>query len=199
MRVVNRLFEHGIDNRFFQLFNDFNKFTINKLISIYEYLEEVLFDFIKDRYIIPEFQKKFSYEYEQKLNKFYDEESKRQLKNDLLTSLLIKFVCRYLPNQSKESQSRDLFEMIREKNIYLPEQIQIELKELKDSLGAKLSYAIEIAKYFKRKKYLGKLASDNNKDIFEKKDENKIKEEEQKKIEQEEIFDDDYGDGDRDL
>ena len=153
-----------INNKFFQLFNDFSKFTINKLISVYEYLEEVLLEFIKDRYIIPEFQNKLPKEYEEKLNEYYDEEPKRELKNDLLTSLLIKFVCRYLPNETKNSQSRDLFEMIREKNINLPENIQSELKNLKSSkLAAKLKYAIEIAKFFKKKQNLGKGILDKNK------------------------------------
>ena len=187
-----------LDNKFFQLFNDFYKFSINKLISMYEYLEEVLFDFIKERYIIPEFQKKIPFEYEAKLNKFYDEESKRELKNDLLTSLLIKFVCRYLPNETKESQSRDLFEMIREKNIYLPEQIREELKYLKDKLGAKLSYAIEITKYFKMKRFLGQLAKEKNNVKIKEKNEIKIEENVPKKKEPEEVFEDDPDD-DRDV
>ena len=188
-----------IDNRFFQLFNNFNKFTINKLISIYEYLEEVLFDFIKDRYIIPEFQKKIPFEYEQKLDKFYDEEPKRELKNNLLTSLLIKFVCRYLPNISEESKSRDLFEMVREKNIYLPDKMQLELKNLtNNNLGAKLVYAVEITKYFKKKINLGKGA--NEKKIEENKDDDKKKNPVPKPEEKEpEVIDDDDDDEDRGL
>ena len=186
-----------IDNRFFQLFNDFNKFTINKLISIYEYLEEVLFDFIKDRYIIPEFQKKIPFEYEQKLDKFYDEEPKRQLKNNLLTSLLIKFVCRYLPNISEESKSRDLFEMVREKNIYLPDKMQSELKNMTNTnLGAKLVYAVEITKYFKKKINLGKgaLEKKNNENIVNDQNKNPVP-----KPEEPEVFDDDDDDDDRGL
>ena len=188
-----------IDNRFFQLFNDFNKFTINKLISIYEYLEEVLFDFIKDRYIIPEFQKKIPFEYEQKLDKFYDEEPKRELKNNLLTSLLIKFVCRYLPNISEESKSRDLFEMVREKNIYLPDKMQLELKNLtNNNLGAKLVYAVEITKYFKKKINLGKGAVENkNKEnIDNDKNKNPIPKPQEKEPEE---FDEDDDDEDRGL
>ena len=185
-----------IDNRFFQLFNDFNKFTINKLISIYEYLEEVLFDFIKDRYIIPEFQKKIPFEYEQKLDKFYDEEPKRQLKNNLLTSLLIKFVCRYLPNISEESKSRDLYEMVREKNIYLPDKMQLELKNMTKNLAAYLVYAVEITKYFKKKINLGKgaLEKKNNENIVNDQNKNPVP-----KPEEPEVFDDDDDNDDRGL
>ena len=174
----------NIDKRFFELFNNF---TINKLISIYEYLEEVLFGFIKDQYIIQEFQKEIPYEYEQKLEKYYMDESKRELKNDLLTSLLIKFCCRYLPHLSKESEIRGLFQMIREKNINLSEQIQLDLENLvnndsDNSLDAKLSYAIGITKFFIRKKRL------NPNDIPQNQDNNNNKGQKPNVEEQEEIF-----------
>ena len=131
------------------------------------------------------------------MNKFYDEESKRQLKNDLLTSLLIKFVCRYLPNISEESQSRDLFEMIREKNIYLPDKMQLELKNMTNTnLGAKLVYAVEITKYFKKKINLGKgaLEKKNNENIVNDQNKNPVP-----KPEEPEVFDDDDDDDDRGL
>ena len=182
----------NMDKRFFDLFNNF---TINKLISIYEYLEEVLFQFIKDNYIIQEFQKRISYEYEQKLDNYYKDESKRELKNDLLTSLLIKFSCRYLPKLTKESESRGLFEMIREKNINLSEQIQLDLKNLvKNGLDATLSYAIEITKYFIRMKKLNtkKDIPDNKDEVKEIKDNKNSNNNIGKKIKvEEEIFEDD--------
>ena len=144
-----------LNKKFIQLFNDSNKFTINKLVSIYEYAEEQLWEFISDRYINEEFKLNiYSIKYSRNLKDFYDNESRRALKNDMLTSLLIKFVCRYLPYEPKESQSRDLFEMIREKNINLPEYIQKELLVMKNTFGAKLCDAINITSYFVQKKNL---------------------------------------------
>ena len=144
-----------LDKKFIQLFNDSNKFTINKLISIYEFLEDELWDFIANRYINEEFKiLGFTNKFKPNLNEFYDNESNRELKNDMLTSLLIKFVCRYLPYEPKESQTRDLFEMIREKNMNLSEKIQKELQEMKNTFGAKLSDAIDITTYFVQKKKL---------------------------------------------
>jgi hypothetical protein len=105
-----------LNKNFIQLFSDSNNFTINKLVSIYEYMEEILWDFIADRYVNEEFKRRgFSREYKAQLTKYCQNEDKRELKNKKLLSLLIKFICRYLPNESKEIESRDLFEMIKEK------------------------------------------------------------------------------------
>ena len=70
----------------------------------------------------------------------------------MLTSLLIKFVCRTLPNESPENQSRYLFEVLKEKNINLPKKILDELDNIKISLGALLNNAIDITLYFATKK-----------------------------------------------
>ena len=165
-----------LDKKFIQLFNDSNKFTINKLVSIYEYTEEQLWEFIADRYINEEFKEDtYSSKFKDKLKEFYDNESQRELKNDMLASLLIKFVCRYLPYERKESKSRDLFEMIREKNINLPEKIQKELEVMKNTFGANLSDAINITGYFVQKKNL------KERQILENIKE-KAKKEEEKKI-----------------
>ena len=178
-----------LDKKFIQLFNDSNKFTINKLISIYEFLEDELWDFIANRYINEEFKIiGFTNKFKPNLNEFYDNESNRELKNDMLTSLLIKFVCRYLPYEPKESQTRDLFEMIREKNMNLSEKIQKELQEMKNTFGAKLSDAIDITTYFVQKKKL-KQRKEKQESQPEKKqkDENKIIINESDKKEDEEI------------
>ena len=178
-----------LDKKFIQLFNDSNKFTINKLISIYEFLEDELWDFIANRYINEEFKIiGFTNKFKPNLNEFYDNESNRELKNDMLTSLLIKFVCRYLPYEPKESQTRDLFEMIREKNMNLSEKIQKELQEMKNTFGAKLSDAIDITTYFVQKKKL-KQRKEKQESQPEKKqkDENKIIINESGKKEEEEI------------
>jgi len=193
-----------LDKKFIQLFNDSNKFTINKLVSIYEYTEEQLWEFISDRYINEEFKNNnYSIKFHKILKEFYESEPKRELKNDMLTSLLIKFVCRYLPYEPKESQSRDLFEKIREKNISLPEKIQNELENMKNTLGIKLCDAINITSYFVQKKNLKEKqnienlkAKENKKDINEivvNEHDNAEKEEEE---EEEEV--EDY-DKDRDL
>ena len=178
-----------LDKKFIQLFNDSNKFTINKLISIYEFLEDELWDFIANRYINEEFKIiGFTNKFKPNLNEFYDNESNRELKNDMLTSLLIKFVCRYLPYEPKESQTRDLFEMIREKNMNLSEKIQKELQEMKNTFGAKLSDAIDITTYFVQKKKL-KQRKEKQESQQEKKqkEENKIIINESGKKEEEEI------------
>jgi hypothetical protein len=157
---INQIKFHSnlyLDEKFIQLFNELNKFTINKLISIYEFLEDELWDFISDRYINIEFKTQgFSDKFRKILNAFYDDESKRELKNDILTSLLIKFICRYLPYETKESQSRDLFEMIREKNMNLSEKIQSELQEMKNKFGARLCDSIDITTYFVQKRNLNR-------------------------------------------
>ena len=141
-----------LDKKFIQLFNDSNNFTINKLISIYEFLENELWDFIANRYINEEFKLiNFSNKYKAELNEFYENEPNRELKNDMLASLLVKFVCRYLPYEPKESHSRDLFQMILEKNMNLSEKIQKELEDMKNKFGAKLSDAIDITTYFVQK------------------------------------------------
>ena len=178
-----------LDKKFIQLFNDSNKFTINKLISIYEFLEDELWDFIANRYINEEFKiLGFTNKFKPNLNEFYDNESNRELKNDMLTSLLIKFVCRYLPYEPKESQTRDLFEMIGEKNMNLSEKIQKELQEMKNTFGAKLSDAIDITTYFVQKKKL-KQRKEKQESQQEKKqkEENKIIINESGKKEEEEI------------
>ena len=199
---INQIKFHSnlyLDKKFIQLFNDSNKFTINKLISIYEFLEDELWDFISDRYINKEFKSNvFSNKFRKNLNDFYDNESKRELKNDMLTSILIKFICRYLPYEPKESQSRDLFEMIREKNMNLSEKIQNELQEMKNTFGAKLSDAIDITRYFVQKRNLNQKKEEIEK---RKEDVNEIvvNEEEKKKVEEEEVVDDEDYDDDRDL
>ena len=207
---INQIKFHSnlyLDKKFIQLFNDSNKFTINKLISIYEFLEDELWDFISDRYINKEFKSNiFSNKFRKNLNEFYDNESKRELKNDMLTSLLIKFICRYLPYEPKESQSRDLFEMIREKNMNLSEKIQNELQEMKNTFGAKLSDAIDITRYFVQKRNLNqrreaiektkeKEKEDVNENVI---NEDKKKEEEEEDNNDEVVDDDDYDD-ERDL
>ena len=138
-----------LDKEFIQLFNDLNEFTINKLISIYEFFEEELWDFISDRYINQEFKTQgFCAKYKRTLTDFYNKESERKLKNDLLTSLLIKFVCRYLPYEPKESESKNLFQMLLEKNMNLPEEIRIDLQAIKYYFEPYLRDTIDITSFF---------------------------------------------------
>ena len=202
---INQIKFHSnlyLDKKFIQLFNDSNKLTINKLISIYEFLEDELWDFISDRYINEEFKCiGFSNKFKKNLNDFYEEENKRELKNDMLTSLLIKFICRYLPYEPKESQSRDLFEMIREKNMNLSEKIQNELQEMKNKFGATLCDSIDIARYFVQKRNLNqkKEQNENKKENIEKKEENEIVNEPANQPEEVENEEEEEEDQDRDL
>ena len=202
---INQIKFHSnlyLDKKFIQLFNDSNKLTINKLISIYEFLEDELWDFISDRYINEEFKCiGFSNKFKKNLNDFYEEENKRELKNDMLTSLLIKFICRYLPYEPKESQSRDLFEMIREKNMNLSEKIQNELQEMKNKFGATLCDSIDIARYFVQKRNLNqkKEQNENKKENIEKKEQNEIIKEPANQPEEVENEEEEEEDQDRDL
>ena len=189
-----------LDKKFIQLFNDSNKFTINKLISIYEYMEDELWDFITDRYINKEYKLVgFSDNAKEALNKFYDEEDNRELKNGALTSLLIKFVCRYLPYLSKGSETRGLFEMLREKNLNLSEKIQNELKDMNNTFGAKLSDTNDITLYFVQKRNLKRKSQQQNKKVEKENDneniintdENKNNVEEEKNEEEEDEEDKD--------
>ena len=174
---INQIKFHSnlyFNKKFIQLFNDNNKFTINKLISIYEFFEEVLWEFISDRYINEVFKSRiYITKFKRILDDFYDKESERKLKNDLLTSLLIKFVCRYLPYEPKESASRDLFQMLLEKNMNLPEEIKKDLQEMKNYFGAKLRDAIDITAYFSFKN------RGNNEIIIDEKDIGEEEEEEE--------------------
>ena len=202
---INQIKFHSnlyLDKKFIQLFNDSNKLTINKLISIYEFLEDELWDFISDRYINEEFKCiGFSNKFKKNLNDFYEEENKRELKNDMLTSLLIKFICRYLPYEPKESQSRDLFEMIREKNMNLSEKIQNELQEMKNKFGATLCDSIDIARYFVQKRNLNQRReqNENKKENIEKKEQNEIINEPANQPEEVENDEEEEEDQDRDL
>ena len=141
-----------LDNQFILIISDLKKITINQLISMYEFIEENIWDFIAQRYVSKEFNNPFNDT--KKLDEFYDNESNRELKNDMLTSLLIKFVCRTLPNEPPESQSRDLFVVLKERNMNLPKDILDELDGMKNSLGALLSNAISITFYFVNQKNL---------------------------------------------
>ena len=153
-----------LDHKFISLIYS-NKFTINKLITIYEFLEEQLWKFIADLYINKEFKDFFFCVRNKKiLDDFYENENNRELKNDMLTSLLIKFVCRKLPNEPKEYQSRNLLAMIKEKNMNLPKPILEELDEMKNYIGPTLSDVIEITLYFVWRKKQSLLLSPGQKD-----------------------------------
>ena len=133
---------------------------------MYEFIEENIWEFIAQRYVRKEFNNPFNDT--KKLDEFYENESNRELKNDMLTSLLIKFVCRTLPNEPPESQSRDLFVVLKERNMNLPKDILDELDGMKNSLGALLSNAISITFYFVSQKNFkirnkNKIKENNNK------------------------------------
>ena len=142
-----------LNKDFIQLINDSKTFTINKLISIYEFVEEEIWEYIKDTYISDEFKAEgFYLNHKQFLDNYYNEEDKRELKNKMLGSLLIRFICRYLPYGSKNVKKSDyLFEMLIIKNPNLTKNHRIELEQLKEKLDAKISDAIDIASWLTRK------------------------------------------------
>ena len=64
----------------------------------------------------------------------------------MLISLLIKYICRYLPYESNDMENKDLFRTIQEKNYYLPENIKKELDELSKSWGILIRNTIDFTK-----------------------------------------------------
>ena len=169
-------FHHNLylDEDFIKLFQSSNIFTINKLISIYELAEDKQWYFFAQRYVNEEFKSKDYYEKNKKqIDEFYENESERELKNDMIASLLIKFVCRYLPYEPKESETKDLFKMILEKNMNLPDKIQSELLDMKNKFGVQLKNSIDITRYFYRKREEKKIKLDNEKEQKQKEDDKK--------------------------
>ena len=188
-----------LNKKFIELFKTSN-FTINKLISIYEFMEEERWEFIQDRYVSEEFKKRgFSITYKKQLDEFYNDEQNRELKNEMIASLLIKFICRYLPNESKDNENRDLFEIIKEKNINLSEKIQKELQDLKNKFGAKLCDIIDLTQYIVQKNKISKRKPEEKKpEPVGKVDENKPNPDdnpEPEPKEEEEIEDESEGEG----
>ena len=145
-----------LNDKFIELFKNSNTLTINKLISIYEFMEESIWDFIQDRYVNEEFKKEMSKKLKVQLDEYYNQEEKRVLKNDMLASLLIKFICRYLPyiKEKEINEKNDLFGMLMNKNINLNENIKKELEQLQEKFGAKLYEIIDITRYFVKKNNL---------------------------------------------
>ncbi len=136
-----------LNKDFIHFFSIYKYITINKLVSLYEFLEEELWENISDRYVNQCFHCTGNLEkIKTEINKFIKEENKRELKNDMLISLLIKYICRYLPYASKEMENRDLFQTIQEKNSYLQDNIKKELDELSKNWGIQLKNTIDFTK-----------------------------------------------------
>jgi len=136
-----------LNQDFIHFFSIYKYITINKLVSLYEFLEEQLWESISDRYVNQCFRCTGNLEkIKSEINKFIKEENTRGLKNDLFISLLIKYICRYLPYEKNDMENKDLFLTIQEKNAYLPENIKKELDELSKSWGIQIKNAIDFTK-----------------------------------------------------
>ena len=193
-----------LNQTFIQIFKNFNNLTINKLISIYEYMEQLLWKFIANRYINQDYRGSgFVAKNKEKIDNFIDNERKRELKNEMLISLLIKFICRNLTKSNEEIQKikgDDLFKTIQEKNINLPQGIRDDLLNLKKEIGAEVIYAFELTDYL-----VGKIMGNKNsqkknveiKNTFEN-NENNINEKTEK-VEEEEQAENDEEEDERDL
>ena len=130
---------------FIRFFDNNKSITINKLISLYEFLEEKLWITISDRYVKKCFHCTGNLEkIKAEINEYIKNENSRELKNNKLISLLIKFICRYLPYEKDEIQNKDLFKTIIEKNSYLPSNIKNELTERTKTWGIKVKDAIDL-------------------------------------------------------
>jgi hypothetical protein len=134
-----------LNQDFLQLFKNFKFITINKLISLYEFSEENLWENIADRYVNKIFHCTGEIEkLKPMINAFIKNEDDRELKNDMLISLLIKFICRYLPYAKEDMASNDLFKIIKEKNDNLPDNIKKELSKLTSEWGIEVKNAIDL-------------------------------------------------------
>ena len=152
-----------LNQNFIQIFKNYTNLTINKLVSIYEYMEQLLWTFIANRYINKKFiGSGFINKYMDEINNFIDEENKRELKNEMLVSLLIKFICRYLPNASEEILSKDLFGTIQEINSNLSTGVQNDLLKLKTKFGIGVIYAKELTDYLEQRVKTKKRSNQQN-------------------------------------
>jgi hypothetical protein len=141
-----------LNQNFIQIFKNNTTLTINKLVSLYDYMEQLLWRFIANKYINLKFNESYlPSNIRDKIDNFIHEENKRELKNEMLVSLLIKFICRYLINASEEILSKDLFGTIQEINPNLSNGVQNDLKDLKGKLGAGIIYAKELTDYLEQK------------------------------------------------
>ena len=152
---INQIELHSnlyLDQVIIPLFKGENQLTINKLVSIYELIEENLWEDISNFYVKNCFKSNiFCTNFKNQLNEFYEKEQQRELKNETLASLLIKFVCRYLPYESEQSKSNKLFLKIKEKNLNLSPKVLKELEEMNNNFGVQLSDAVSITRYFVRR------------------------------------------------
>jgi len=180
-----------LNQNFIQIFKNHTTLTINKLVSIYEYMEKLLWEFIADRYISKKFiEPHLVSRIRDQINNFINEENKRELKNEMLLSLLIKFICRYLPNASEEILSKDLFGTIQEINPNLSEGVKKDLLKLKEELNIKVIYAKELTYYLNsrinrvnnRNQYLDRHGYNQQKEVVDDYDEDEEEEEEERDI-----------------
>ena len=188
-----------LNQEFINIFNNNNSLTINKMISIYEFVEELHYDYIKDRYISSEFKETGFIKKNKKIVlDFINNENNRNLKNELLLSLLIKFACRFLPSQLSNIKNRNLFELIKEKYTF-PKLIIDELIKLKEEWGIEVQYSIELIDYLKSiiqipNEKINKKNNDNNNNNQNQNEENRNNEKEEN-----ESDDDDNDDDERDI
>ena len=117
-------------------------------------MEEINWNFIQRRYVNKGFKKEMSKNLKIKLEEYYNKEEKREIKNNMIASLLIKFICRTLPYIPIKDNDKDLFEMLMNKNINLNEKIKNELEQLKKIFGAKLCEIVDITRFFVQKNNL---------------------------------------------
>jgi hypothetical protein len=153
-----------LNQNFIQIFKNNTTLTINKLVSLYDYMEQLLWRFIANKYINLKFNESYlPSNIRDKIDNFIHEENKRELKNEMLVSLLIKFICRYLINASEEILSKDLFGTIKEINSNLSIGVQKDLLKLKEELGISVKYAMGLIYYLEERiKYKIKINKINN-------------------------------------
>ena len=140
-----------IEQQFWSIFKLKNSLTINKIFTIYEFFEEENIGIIINRYINRDFNNELKEEHRKMIIDFIKKENKTSLKKELLLSLLIKYICRNLPNPREPEQLKEqnLFKILSEKYSEIQENIKKDLNELSEG-GAKIKDAISIARYLRK-------------------------------------------------
>ena len=140
-----------IEQQFWSIFKLKNSLTINKIFTIYEFFEEENIGIIINRYINRDFNNELKEEHRKMIIDFIKKENKTSLKKELLLSLLIKYICRNLPNPKEPDKLKEenLFIVLSEKNSEIQEKIKEDLKILSKD-GAQIKDAISIALFLRK-------------------------------------------------
>ena len=131
-----------LNKDFLKFLKDYN-IKIEQLIDLYEFAEEKLWKRIVDNNVEEKFNcGDFVKSKKDKILDYLNNEEGRELKNNKLISLLIKYICRYLPYEKQKD--KNLFETIRDRNSDLSSKEKEELTKLNEIWGVTIDNAITL-------------------------------------------------------